>query len=485
MEGDAGAWAIIDATDNGRMALARKFFSMVALLCSCAAAAQALPAEVDAALAAAKIPRDAVSLLVVDAEGRGAPRLSHRANVALNPASVMKLVTTSAALDMLGPSFVWTTPVYLDGPVRDGVLQGNLVIKGQGDPTLVIERLWLLLRRVRALGIQTISGDIVLDRSAFETVPQDPGDFDGERLRPYNAAPDALLLNFKSVVMTFTPGAASTSVSYDPPLAGVQMQASVPQLAGECGDYRARLRADFADPARIRFSGSYPASCGEKVWPLAYADPASYAVRAVQAMWQEIGGKLVGTVREGQLSAGLKPAFEISSPSLAEVVRGINKSSHNVMAQQVFRTLSLQQKGVGTLQGSRELVLAWWRERFSEQDLPVLDNGSGLSRRERITAQGLARLLQAVYLSPLMPELMSSLPIAGVDGTLKRSKLRTAGGSAHLKTGTLRDASAMAGYVHGISGRRYVMVAMANHPNAAAARAAFDALLEWTYRDDK
>ena len=466
---------------------ARPLLALVAIALSCAVQAQSLPPEVEAALATARVPREAVSLMVVDAEGRSPARLSWRAGVPMNPASVMKLVTTSAALDLLGPAFTWSTPVYVEGVVRDGVLRGNLYIKGQGDPKLVIERLWLLLRRVQALGIRTVDGDIVLDRSAFETLEQDAGEFDGERLRPYNAAPDALLLNFKSVVMTFTPdrGNATASVNFDPPLAGVQMQASVPAVAGDCGDYRARLKADFVDAARIRFAGAYPASCGEKVWPVAYADPRSYAMRAVEGLWKDMGGKLTGKLREGRVSPGLKPAFEVASPTLADVIRDINKYSNNVMAQQVFLTLSLQQKGSGTLDGSRELLRTWWRDRFGEADMPVLDNGSGLSRSERVTAQGLARMLQTAYLSPLMPELMSSLPIAGVDGTLRRGRMRANAGQAHLKTGTLRDATAIAGFVHGASGRRYVVVAIANHPNAAAARPALDALVDWAARDDK
>jgi D-alanyl-D-alanine carboxypeptidase/D-alanyl-D-alanine-endopeptidase (penicillin-binding protein 4) len=466
---------------------ARPLLALVAIALSCVAQAQSLPPEVEAALATARVPREAVSLIVVDAEGHSPARLNWRAGVPMNPASVMKLVTTAAALDLLGPAFTWSTPVYVEGVVRDGVLHGNLYIKGQGDPKMVIERLWLLLRRVQALGIRTIDGDIVLDRSAFETPEQDAGEFDGERLRPYNAAPDALLLNFKSVVMTFTPdrGKATTSVNFDPPLAGVQLQASVPSVAGDCGDYRARLKADFVDAARIRFAGGYPASCGEKVWPVAYADPRSYATRAVEGLWKDMGGKLTGKLREGRVSPGLKPAFEVASPALADVIRDINKYSNNVMAQQVFLTLSLQQKGSGTLDGSRELLRTWWRERFGEADMPVLDNGSGLSRSERVTAQGLARMLQTVYLSPLMPELMSSLPIAGVDGTLRRGRMRANAGQAHLKTGTLRDATAIAGFVHGASGRRYVVVAIANHPNAAAARPALDALVDWAARDDK
>jgi serine-type D-Ala-D-Ala carboxypeptidase/endopeptidase (penicillin-binding protein 4) len=443
-----------------------------------------IPLPISAALARAKVPLDAVALVVVAADGKTAPRLSHRANASMNPASVMKLVTTFAALDTLGPAFVWNTSVHFDGVVQAGTLQGNLYLKGQGDPKLVMERLWLLLRRVQGLGIKTIAGDIVLDRSAFEVFTQNPGDFDGEPLRPYNAAPDALLLNFKSVVMSFVPDrvAQVARVNFEPPLAGVQMQASVPLVNGECSDYRAALKADMSDPSRIRFGGAYSASCGEKVWPLAYADPASYSARAVEGLWREMGGQLSGRVREGQVPAALPAALTVSSPSLAETIRDINKFSNNVMAQQLFLTLSLQKKGMGTLVDSRALVQDWWRERVGHVEPPVLDNGSGLSRSERISAQALANLLQTAWASPLMPELMASLPIVGVDGTLKRIKGKAAG-SAHLKSGSLRDVVAVAGYVHALSGQRYVLVAIANHPNANAARPALDALVEWTLRD--
>ncbi|WP_114971472.1 D-alanyl-D-alanine carboxypeptidase/D-alanyl-D-alanine-endopeptidase [Rhodoferax ferrireducens] len=472
------------------MSLPHRLLGVVAALVCSLTLAQPLPPEVDAALARARIPRDAVTLLVADAEGQLPPRLSHRADMPVNPASVMKLVTTYAALELLGPAYSWRTPVYVNGTVRDGTLFGNLYIKGLGDPKLVAERLWLLLRRVQGLGIGSIAGDIVLDRSAFEPLDADPASFDGEPLRPYNAAPDALLLNFKSVVMTFVPdlGANTARVQFEPPLAGVQMQSSVPLsygangMNGVCGDYRAALKADFSDVLRIRFDGAYPASCGEKVWPVAYADPASFSARAVEGLWREMGGKLAGTVHEGRvptLAPVLLPAFEMSSPALAEVIRDINKFSNNVMAQQVFLSLSLP---TASREASREVVQRWWTQRIAPNDAPTLDNGAGLSRNERISAQALARLLQTAYRSPLMPELMSSLPITGVDGTLKRSRT-LAQGSAHLKTGSLRDVAAVAGYVHTASGKRYVLVAIANHPNANAARPAFEALIEWAARE--
>jgi serine-type D-Ala-D-Ala carboxypeptidase/endopeptidase (penicillin-binding protein 4) len=469
--------------------------------------AQALPAEVDAALARAKVPRDAVAFWVVDAQGQAAPRLNHRAQVPMNPASVMKLVTTYAALDLMGPAYQWTTPVFVDGPVVNGVLQGNLYIQGQGDPKLVLERLWLLLRRVQGLGINTIAGDIVLDRTALDLPDTDPAKFDGEPLRPYNVAPDALLINFKSVVMTFTPDRAANlaQVQYDPPLAGVAMPATVPLGAGDCGNYRGLLKADFADAGRIRFSGTYPSSCGEKTWPVAYADPKSYAARAVKGVWEAMGGKIVGSARYGSIPAALangKPAFVSASEPLAEIVRDINKYSNNVMAQQVFlalgrwgttsppATLDASPEAAasgpntggptGSIAASRALVQRWWRERLPADEAPVLDNGSGLSRQERISAQGLGHLLQSAYVSPVMSELMSSLPISGVDGTLRRIKGNV---SAHLKTGSLSNVVARAGYVLGDSGKRYVVVALINHPNAGDARPAIDALVEFAARD--
>ena len=489
-------------------------FLLLALALAGPASAQGIPPEVESALGRAKVPRDAVVLLVFDAgrDASASPRLSHRANVAVNPASVMKLVTTFAALDLLGPAYTWSTPVYIEGAVRDTTLYGNVYIKGQGDPKLVLERLWLLLRRLQGLGMRTIAGDIVLDRSAWEVPEADPAAFDGEPLRPYNAAPDALLLNYKSVVMTFTPDRSANiaQVQFDPPLHGVQMQATVPLGNTDCSDYRGALQADFSDANRIRFAGSYPAACGEKIWPVAYADPRSYAQRAVQGMWLDMGGKLNGSVRYGgvpPLIALGRPAFEFPSVPLAEVIRDINKYSNNVMAQQLFLTLGRigppptvgvpqpgtpapmgdmpsPDTGAGSFAASRMVVQRWWKERIGTDDVPVLDNGSGLSRKERITALGLGHVLQTAYRSGVMSELMSSLPIAGTDGTLKRFRARSTG-SAHLKTGSLSNVLARAGYVDAASGKRYILAAVINHPNAnsEAARAAMESLVDWTIKD--
>ena len=440
----------------------------------------ALPAPVIAALQRAKVPVEALHVVVTETNGsqKTSALLSHEATTAINPASLSKLATTVAALDLLGPTFVWRTPVYVDGPVRDGVLQGNVYLRGSGDPRLVVERVWLLMRRLQGLGIQKIQGDIVLDRSAFDLPERNPASFDGEPLRPYNAAPDALLLNFKSLVFQFVPDRAANlaRIHVEPPMAGVQFPASVGLTNTDCSDYRSSLRADWTDPLRIRFTGSFPATCGEKVWPVAYAAPQQVAARAIAGMWQQMGGQLAGQVREGVVPANLQAVFTVESPALSEVIRDINKFSNNVMAQQLFLTLSQQARGTGSWDASREAMQAWWRDRIGGE-VPVFDNGSGLSREERISVLGLARLLQFAWGSPTMSELMSSLPVTGLDGTLKRSKSQSI---AHLKTGSLRDVAGIAGYVDASNGKRLILVAVLNHANAQAARSALDLLVDWT-----
>lgn len=445
-------------------------------------AASSLPPEVESALARAQVSPESFVALVQEV-GKPSNRLAWQPDLSFNPASLQKLLTTSAAFDLLGPAWVWTTPVWLQGEVADGVLKGSLVIKGTGDPKLVVERLWLLLRRVQQLGVREIQGDIVLDRSAFVLPAHDPGAFDGERTRPYNVGPDALLLNYKSVAYTFTPVPARgvAVVSTDVPLAGVRTDTSVPLLKGPCDDWRGDLRGDFADPARVRFTGGYAASCGEKVWSVAYADPASYNERALAGLWREMGGRLTGRVRDGAAPA-TPPTFEVPSEPLASIVRDINKYSNNVMAQQLFLTLAAVQRGTGSPEQARDVVRQWLMDRVTDPSGLVIDNGSGLSRDTRLTAQLLARVLQAAWAGPAMPELMSSLPVSGTDGTMRRTR-NASTGRAHLKTGSLEGVSGIAGYVLGNSGRRYVVVGLLRHPNAGAARPALEALVKWTAAD--
>lgn len=489
---------MLELLTSGRALRAHAAVLLLGLAAWAPSWAQALPRPVAQALARAQVPASAVSLLVVGLGGQP-PRLSHRVHEPMNPASVTKLVTTAAALELLGPQHTWTTTVLADGQLDGEVLNGRLVVRGGGDPKLVVERLQALVAQVHASGIKSVRGDIVLDRSLFRPPNVHPGDFDGEPFKPYNVQADALLVNFQSVLMRFVPDAAQgrALVTVEPAVAGMQVDASVPLAPDQpCQDWRSGLKASIEQPLRLQFGGSYPLACGERTWPTAYPEPARFAERVIEAAWRAQGGQLSGRVREataeesaalqsrGSLT-GARPRLTLALPSvpLLEVVQDVNKFSNNVMAQQLFYTLGLRSTAghapPGTLEAGRAVVLDWWRHALPGSALPELGNGSGLNRAERITAQALADLLQRMAAGPRATELLASLPVAGVDATM-RQRATSVAGRAWLKTGSLRDVAAIAGYAQDTGGQRYAVVAMVNHANASAARPALDALLHWT-----
>ena len=458
---------------------------------------ETMPASIALAFKQANVPLSAVSIMVTPLVTspqaplkQTPPRLQFRATEEMNPASVMKLITTSAGLSLLGPDFTWRNRIYIEGLLKDGVLQGNLYLKGSGDPKLVVERLQSLIQEVLAKGLREIKGDIILDGSVFDLPNQNPASFDDEPLRPYNVAPQGLLLNFNALLFKFTPDAArkEAKVESEPPLANVQWPHSVPLSAGPCQDWRTQLRADFSKADNVRFNGTYPKACGEQTWPVAYVEPQTFGPRMVQAMWRQAGGQLKGQVRHGLTPAQVTLWHEAPSLPLSDIVADINKFSNNVMAQQLFLTLSSQQ-GAGNFAASKQVVLQWWAKNMPGHKAPVLDNGSGLSREERSSAQALTALLQLAAQSNYAHALQNSLAIAGVDGTVVRLKDRQPNsvviGRSKLKSGSLRDVASLAGYVEGLSGQPYVFVVIVNHPNANAARPALDKLLEWTVQDQK
>jgi D-alanyl-D-alanine carboxypeptidase/D-alanyl-D-alanine-endopeptidase (penicillin-binding protein 4) len=452
-------------------------------------ATAALPREIGRAFLDAGVPLTDVGI-VVQETGARRPLFAHQAERPMNPASVMKLVTTFAALDMLGRGYRWRTEAYLGGPLVDGRLDGDLVLKGHGDPKITIEQWTAFVAALREKGLASIAGDLVLDRSAFRLPPYDPAAFDNEPLKPYNVGPDALLVNFKSVRLRFVPAAdgASVDVVAEPPLPQLAIGAAPAPVDGPCGDWRTSVAAAFiAQPraAAASFPGRYPRDCGERDWYLALLDGPSYVHGMFASAFAAAGGEFGGAVREGRAPAGAAPFAVLDSLPLYEVVRDINKLSSNVMARQVFLTLAtVDAPPPATLEKARDALSRWLARRKLTLPGLVVDNGSGLSRDERISAGGLARLLVAADASDVREEFASSLAVAAIDGTVQRRfQNGTVAGQALLKTGSLEGVRALAGYVIDNAGRRWVVAAIVNHPNAARAVGALDALVQWTYRN--
>jgi D-alanyl-D-alanine carboxypeptidase/D-alanyl-D-alanine-endopeptidase (penicillin-binding protein 4) len=443
-----------------------------------------LPPSVQSALARAGVPLTAVSA-VVEPVGDGAVLVSHRTDVPMNPASVMKLVTSQVALETLGPAFTFRTDFLLDGRLSHGVLEGNLVIRGGGDPKLTYERLWQAAHQLRARGLREIRGDVVVDRSYFAATPHDPARFDNEPRRAYNVGTDAWLVNFQAVNFTVVPDGSSARVVPEPDLPNLQVLSRIAVVPGPCGDWRRAIKVEFDESGLIAtatFSGNFPAECGERTWPLSLFDGPRFAESAWRWVWSESGGVLRGKVRPGPVPAEATLFYRQESEPLASLVRDMNKFSNNVMARHLFLALSAERAGSsGEARASERIVGDWLAARRIAAPGFSIENGSGLSRTDRITAGTLAALLRVAWASPSMPELVASLPILSVDGTLK---LRGggAGGQAHLKGGTLTGVQSMAGYVLDARGRRWVVAMMVNHPNANAAQPALDALVEWVHR---
>jgi D-alanyl-D-alanine carboxypeptidase/D-alanyl-D-alanine-endopeptidase (penicillin-binding protein 4) len=444
------------------------------------AAAQSLPEPVVQAFTRAGIPRQAIGVLVQDVSAT-VPTMQLNADSAFNPASVMKLVTTNAALELLGPAFTWRTQAFATGLQSGDVLQGDLVVRGGGDPKLVVENFWLFLRQVRARGIREIRGNLVLDRSYFQAAVTDPAAFDGDPHRPYNAAPDALLLNYRALSLRFLPDAAAgmVRVSTEPAVDGYPV--ATPQLGGgACNDWKRALRGRPGANG-INFDGVYPASCGERTWSMhAWQVSADqYFGLVFRQIWRELGGVFTGDIRAGAVPADARLLVEWRSPALSEVVRDINKYSNNVMAHQLLLTIGTQVSGQpGDIQGGGDAVRAWLAAKGISAPELVIDNGSGLSRSAQLTPRMLGKLLVSAFHSPSMAEFMSSMPLAGLDGTM-RNRLQQIAGTSHIKTGSLNSVRSIAGYVLAASGRRYAVVSIVNHANAPASQAAHDALLRW------
>jgi serine-type D-Ala-D-Ala carboxypeptidase/endopeptidase (penicillin-binding protein 4) len=465
----------------------------VALLVATAAfahvAGAALPRPVGRAFLDAGVPLNSVAI-VVQETGRARPLFAHDPDRPMSAASVMKLVTTFAALELLGRDYRWKTEAYLDGPLADGTLRGNLVLKGYGDPKITVEHWQAFMATLRAQGLAAVDGDLVLDRSYFAPGAHDPAEFDREPLKPYNVGPDALLVNFKAVKLSFAPTATgdATLVTALPPLGSVAVGPPPPLATGDCGDWRSTVGASFVDrgaTAAASFGGRYPAACGERDWWLSLLDHPHYVYGMFDTYFRDAGGRFSGQLRNGAAPRGAAPFATLQSPPLYDIVRDVNKLSNNVMARQLFLTLATVDAAPPATPGrAADAVQRWLKKRNLRMPGLVIENGSGLSRQERVSAGGLARLLIAADASAVRDEFASSLAVAATDGTVERRfRNGSVAGQALLKTGTLDGVRALAGYVIDADGRRWAVTALINHPNAARGQPALDFLVQWVYRN--
>lgn len=444
---------------------------------------QTLPPRVAKSLAANKIESNALSVVMLPLNGDAIPTFVN-ADVSVNPASTMKLVTTYAALELLGPNHQWKTEFHSDGPLSDGTLNGNLYLKGGGDPKLNMEKLWLLLRELRANGVRTVSGDLVLDRSHFVQPALPVFDDDGgDSNKPYLVGPDSLLINLKALRFAARNDGGKISISVEPPIANVRIDNRVQALpSGKCPawpDVR-YSPVPSADGVTVTVTGKLAAGCSGQTY-LSLLDHPSYAAGTVRAIWKELGGQILGKDRIAEVPDDARLLARSYSPDLVEIIRDINKYSNNTMARQLFLSLGAEFRNEADgddAKAAQRVVRQWLAKKNLISPHLVIENGSGLSRAERVSARELAGLLQAAWKSPYAAEFISSMPLAAVDGTMrKRLRNTEVAGKAHIKTGTLNTVRAIAGYSRDNEGNTWAVVAILNHPRPWGASSILDQVL--------
>jgi D-alanyl-D-alanine carboxypeptidase/D-alanyl-D-alanine-endopeptidase (penicillin-binding protein 4) len=436
-----------------------------------------LPPAVSRAMAQVGVPASHVSIYVRDA-GTNEVVVDLASDTPRSPASTLKVLTTFAVLDSLGPAYTWKTRAYAAGRIDHGVLYGDLYLVGGGDPYMTDERWWSFVQGLRERGLAKITGDVVIDSNYFAPITDSRADFDAQPFRSYNVLPDALMVNFQSSRFTVNPfGQRSRPQIVVSPLpANLVLKNEVRLGTGRCNPADGGIAFDMpdrTDPNTLVVRGTFPVSCGV------------YSVSRAITMWTQSGGVIDGAARLAPVPQDAKLVFEYDSLPLAEIIRLVNKFSNNVMARTLLLTLGAEAFGPpATAERGRNAMRAWLTKRGINGNGFVLENGSGLSRTERVTARGLGEMLDVAWHSPFMPEFAASLPLSATDGTL-RNRFNSPGmhGRIRLKTGRIDDVSALAGFVNAASGRTYVLVIMINHPGAhtGSGEAIQAELIRWVF----
>ena len=468
-----------------------------------------LPESVSLLLRSANIPEDAMGAIVL----RGNTTvLSHGAERSMQPASTMKLVTTAVGLEQLGPIFRGRTELRTNADVINGVLKGDLILRGGADTDFNADVLAHMLQTLRTQGIVKIKGDLILDRQLFQPARPDIGapPFDESAEFRYNVIPDALLLNTNLLDINMNSTDRQLSILMQPPLENVSITSDMKLIKGSCARWEdgwrpPEYRRDASGKLQVILHGTFPQNCS-KATSINVLDRNDYADRLFRATWKRLGGTITGTVREAPLT-GLPPTAEpVGTRMLAdhvaralpEVLRDINKTSDNTLARTLFLSLgSLQSDGwlgsrpvamatpEDTATRARLVIQEWFQRHHIDTQGMLVDNGSGLSRTGRIAPAQMAGVLQAMQQSPWAPEFQSSLPIVALDGTMRKRLLNSpAAARARIKTGTLKNVVAIAGYVPDANNQQCVVVAMINSDlvGNGNGRAAVDALIEWVAR---
>ncbi len=407
--------------------------------------------------------RETVGIMVTDIE-RDSMLVSLNPDTLFNPASVMKLITGAAALELLGVGHSFKTTVYIDSTFnRDsGILHGNLYIHGGGDPGFLVERMWLFVQQLRHRGLQKITGDLILDDTYFDTDINGPGFGEDTSSRSYEAPIAALSANFNTVAVHVTPGGsigAPIVITPFPSMKGVKIITTA-KTSPAGTSARLSVKTELMDgKTAVLVYGDMsldekPRYIYRKVW-----NTWENFGWICQGLFEECGILFNGTVRHEAAPDSLKttePFYTFESQPLPLFVFNMFKYSSNFAAEMLFKSMASEYDSLpGSWESGAGVVSQWWKKkrylRRKTKSIPVVKNGSGMGGGNRVSARHITNLLEYVWQNKSSaPEFVYALSIAGVDGTLQeRFTISHLKGIVRAKTGTLnsRGVSNLAGYI--------------------------------------
>ncbi len=419
--------------------------------------------------------------IFIQSTSSSTPLVSWYAHKKRTPASVIKILTTYASLMRLGFDYRWETKFYYTGTIRRGVLRGDLIVKAGGDPTLKTSDVDSIVNKLHNQGIKRITGNIILDKSIFRISSKNNSGFDKNRYSPYNAMPDALMFNQRKSTVCVSPKGGKIYTTKDIPDLSYNVINRMKITNGSCRGSRSWPRVSIKN-RNIIFSGKLSKHCGKRrVCKVITKSHLSFYYTLKDKI-KKSGIKYSGKMKLRRTPKSAKYLFSHTSEPLERIIAQTAKKSNNLFARQIMLTLGVVEYGKpGTLAKGRNAVERILnRHHILERGKTFIENGSGLSRVAKVTAQSLANLLLDGYQN-YGHRWMQTLSIAGIDGTIhRRFKYSTVFGRAWMKTGTIRGVSNIAGYVEGASGELYVVVVLVNNKYSRRyGHKIADTIIEW------
>ncbi len=426
--------------------------------------------ELTRIVAASGVRQSDLSLLAVEGDGPAArTRLALNATTPMTPASVTKLVTAAVALREFPPGTRFITKLLGEGVQKGNVLEGNLILKGGGDPSFTVETLRTLVSKLVRTGLREVRGDIVVDDSYFDDVRFDPSR-DLEHVdNAYDAPVGAMSFNWNTVVFYVRSGARAgqpASVIPDPASDYIRIRGTVKTIPGKSAP-RVGLRR-VKDPDFVGDSFEVSGTIGERIREMvAYksiTQPDLWTGAALKLSLQQQGIKVTGNVYRGTAGKRARLITQVEGEPIEQLLLYLNKHSNNFVAEMLVKNLSASIGAPGNMEGGMERMRSYLRALGVAEQEFVLSNPSGLTSRNRLSANALVRVLQDMHGNfQFQPEFIASLPVAGVDGTLrKRLRRSPARRWVRAKTGYIEGAITLAGYAGREDGGRVAFAFLYN-----------------------